>query len=116
MTNTTITNTAITNSSSSSLEATIDGYLACWNTTDADERAALIERYWTPDAHMVDPLVDVTGHAELDAVFARFHDTYPGCSFRRTDDRRTRELLAHTVRKEFTHSAGGGPSRGGRSR
>ncbi len=65
-------------------DITIDGYLAAWNATDADERAALVARHWAPDARMVDPLVDVTGHAELEAVFARFHDEYPGCSFRRT--------------------------------
>lgn len=76
------------------LDATIGGYFACWNTTDAEERAALIERFWTPDARMVDPLVDVNGHAELAAVFARFHDTYPGCSFRRTGDRDAHHQLA----------------------
>lgn len=78
--------TTITTHHDSDLDATIDGYLACWNTTDADERIALIEQFWTPDARMVDPLVDVAGHAELAAVFTRFHETYPGCSFRRTGD------------------------------
>ncbi len=66
------------------VDATVDGYLAAWNATDPDERRALVARHWAPDARMVDPLVDVTGHAELEAVFARFHDEYPGCSFRRT--------------------------------
>ncbi len=66
------------------VDITIDGYLAAWNATEPDERAALVARHWAPDARMVDPLVDVTGHAELEAVFARFHDEYPGCTFRRT--------------------------------
>jgi hypothetical protein len=81
MTNTILT--AHTTPTTLDLDATIDGYLAAWNTTDPTERAAIVERVWTADARMSDPLVDVTGHAELDAVFARFHDTYPGCSFRR---------------------------------
>ena len=65
------------------LDRTIEGYLACWNTTDAVERAELVDRHWTADARMSDPLVDVSGHAALVGVFTRFHETYPGCSFRR---------------------------------
>jgi hypothetical protein len=79
-----MSNTTLTSDSSIDLDAAIDGYLAAWNATDPSERAAIIERVWTPDARMSDPLVDVTGHAELADVFARFHETYPGCSFRRT--------------------------------
>jgi hypothetical protein len=66
------------------LDATVHGYLACWNTTNVAERAELVARWWTPDARMTDPLVDVEGHDALVAVFAAFHEQYPGCSFRRT--------------------------------
>jgi hypothetical protein len=83
MTNDTITHTE-PGSDARDLDATVDGYLACWNTTDADERAELVARWWAPDAHMTDPLVDVEGHAALGAVFAAFHEQYPGCSFRRS--------------------------------
>lgn len=76
------------------LDGTIDGYLACWNTTDAVERAELVARHWSPDARMVDPLVEVAGHDELAAVFARFHETYPGCSFRRSGGHDTHHALA----------------------
>jgi hypothetical protein len=65
------------------MDVVIDGYLAGWNTTDPTERGELVARHWAPDARMADPLVDVTGHADLIDVFARFHETYPGCSFRR---------------------------------
>jgi hypothetical protein len=85
MTDTTITSDNSTGHTTE-VGATIDGYLACWNTTDAGERTELIERFWTTDARMVDPLVDVTGPAELAAVFTRFHEIYPGCSFRRVGD------------------------------
>lgn len=85
MTNTTATATH-DSAVAPNLDQVIDGYLAGWNTTHAAERSALIARHWTPDARMVDPLVDVTGHDELAAVFAQFHETYPGCSFRRVGD------------------------------
>ena len=62
---------------------TIEGYFDCWNTTDGDARAALVARVYVPDAHLVDPLVDVTGHEALTELFATFHVTYVGHSFRR---------------------------------
>ena len=65
------------------LDALVDGYLAGWNATDPAERTAIVERVWSPDARMSDPLVDVTGHEALVGVFALFHATYPGCTFRR---------------------------------
>jgi hypothetical protein len=89
-----MTDTTLTPDHGTHLDATIDGYLDCWNTTDGDERTELIERFWTTDARMVDPLVDVTGHAELAAVFTRFHETYPGCSFRRTGSHDAHHRLA----------------------
>jgi hypothetical protein len=67
---------------SANLQAMIDGYFECWNTTDATQRSAAIERVWAPHARSVDPLYDVTGHDELAAMFAGFHDEYPGSSFR----------------------------------
>lgn len=80
------------------LDTLIDGYLAGWNTTDPAERAELVARHWAPDARMADPLVDVTGHAELIDVFARFHETYPACSFRR---RGTHDAHHELVRWEW---------------
>lgn len=70
--------------SGADVESIIDGYFACWNATDADERERSVRRYWGPGARLVDPLVDVTGHDEIIATMATFHDTYAGSSFRRT--------------------------------
>lgn len=83
MSNDIITTTIITGQDAAAIDATIDGYLACWNTSDPVERGELVARHWTIDARMSDPVLDVTGHDELAAAFARFHETYPGCSFRR---------------------------------
>jgi hypothetical protein len=62
--------------------AVADGYFACWNATDPDERAAAIRSTWAPDARTIDPLIDATGHEQLAATFAAFHETYAGNSFR----------------------------------
>lgn len=63
-------------------QPTIDAYFAAWNSTDPAARTAAIERAFVPTAHLADPLVDVTGHDELAALFVEFHDTYAGHSFR----------------------------------
>jgi hypothetical protein len=60
----------------------IAAYFECWNTTDTTDRRSLVERTYTPDGHLVDPLVDVTGHDQLVELFANFHVTYAGHSFR----------------------------------
>ena len=78
-----MTNTDTTINTQSDHLATVEGYFDCWNTTDADERAALVARVYGPEAHLVDPLVDVTGHDALIELFATFHVTYAGHSFRR---------------------------------
>ena len=60
----------------------IDSYFDCWNQTDADARRAAVERAWTHDATNADPLNQVTGHDELDAMFASTQAAYPGNTFR----------------------------------
>ncbi len=64
-------------------ELLVEDYFTCWNTTDPAERRAAVERVWSPTARSVDPVGDARGHEELVALFAGFHDTYPGFSFRR---------------------------------
>jgi hypothetical protein len=60
----------------------IDGYFECWNATSDTVRGDAIRRTWAPDAHSSDPVAEVTGHEQLAAMFAQFHATYPGSSFR----------------------------------
>ena len=64
-------------------ELLVEDYFTCWSTTDPAERRAAVERVWSPTARSVDPVGDARGHEELVALFAGFHDTYPGFSFRR---------------------------------
>lgn len=76
--------TTPTTTTESELDALIDGYFECWNTTDPNARQAAVERVYAPDGHLVDPLVDVTGHDALVELFTHFHVAYAGHSFRRS--------------------------------
>jgi len=68
----------------SDVATTVDTYLAMWNETDADRRAALIEQAWALDGRYVDPLIEADGHTELSAMVAGVHAQFPGHRFRRT--------------------------------
>jgi hypothetical protein len=55
----------------------IDHYLACWNATDPAARRNLLGEHWAEDATYVDPLVEVSGHAEVDATIAAVQGQFP---------------------------------------
>jgi hypothetical protein len=67
----------------SDLTTTIDTYFAAWNETDADQRAALIEKVWAPTGHLVDPPLTGEGHQGISEMIAIAHGQFPGCKFRR---------------------------------
>ncbi|MEM9132221.1 MAG: nuclear transport factor 2 family protein [Actinomycetota bacterium] len=60
----------------------IDDYFACWNATDAADRAAAVARTWTEEATSTDPANAVAGHDELTAMFAASQEAFPGHRFR----------------------------------
>ncbi|MEV6277186.1 nuclear transport factor 2 family protein [Nocardia sp. NPDC051832] len=60
----------------------VAAYLEAWNTTDAAARTAAVARVFTADATYVDPMVDVAGHAGLEAVIAGVQAQFPGWTFR----------------------------------
>jgi SnoaL-like protein len=59
----------------------IERYLACWNETDPAKRRDLIGRTWADDASYTDPLADVRGHEQIEAVIAAAQDQFPGLMF-----------------------------------
>ena len=67
----------------SDVDATIDTYLQLLNETDAERRAALVERVWTPDARWVDPPLESEGHTGISDMVAGIHEHFPGHRFRR---------------------------------
>ena len=59
----------------------IANYLATWNETDPAARRALLEAHWSADASYRDPLVQVSGHDQLDAVIEGVHQQFAGFVF-----------------------------------
>ena len=60
----------------------IEQYLTIWNETDPTARRALIELVWAPDATYTDPLAQVAGRDQLDAVVSAVQQQFPGLVFR----------------------------------
>ncbi len=65
------------------LDTTVDAYFAMWNEPDAERRAELIEQAWTSDGRYVDPLQEAEGHTALSEMVAGVHAQFPGHRFRR---------------------------------
>jgi hypothetical protein len=59
----------------------IKNYLEAWNTTDATARRALIDEIWAEDGTYTDPLADVAGREQFDAVIAAVQGQFPGLVF-----------------------------------
>ncbi len=59
----------------------IDTYLAAWNETDPGARRRLIDEMWAADGRYTDPLADVTGRDQLDAVIAAAQAQFGGLEF-----------------------------------
>jgi len=57
-------------------------YIAAWNETDPSARRALIEKIWAEDGRYVDPLAEVTGRDQIDAVIAAAQAQFAGMTFR----------------------------------
>ncbi len=68
----------------SDVAATVDTYLAMWNETDPERRAALIAEAWAPDARYADPMLEAEGYERLSELVAGVHAQLPGHRFRRT--------------------------------
>jgi len=57
-------------------------YIATWNETDPSARRAMIEKIWSAGGRYVDPLADVTGPDQIDAVIAAAQAQFTGLTFR----------------------------------
>ncbi len=57
-------------------------YIATWNQTDPLARRALVAQIWSPDGRYTDPLADVTGPDQIDAVIAGAQAQFAGMRFR----------------------------------
>ena len=57
-------------------------YIASWNETDPSARRALIDEIWSENGRYVDPLAQVTGREQIDAVIAAAQAQFAGMMFR----------------------------------
>jgi SnoaL-like domain len=57
-------------------------YIAAWNQTDAAARRGLIGEIWAADGRYIDPLADVAGPDQFDAVIGAVQQQFPGMQFR----------------------------------
>lgn len=84
-----------------------DRYIALWNETDAGVRRAGIAGLWREDARYVDPLMEGSGHDEIDALITAVRQRFPGHRFARTG---TAEAHHDALRFSWTLAADGGPT------
>jgi len=68
------------------LEALVDNYIAAWNATDPQVRAAKVAATWTEVATYKDPMMAGEGHAGIAAMIAGAQSNFPGLVFRRRGD------------------------------
>jgi hypothetical protein len=57
-------------------------YIASWNETDPSTRRALVDEIWSENGRYVDPLAEVTGRDQIDAVIAAAQAQFAGMMFR----------------------------------
>ena len=57
-------------------------YIAMWNETHPTARRALVDELWAADARYVDPMVEITGRAAIDATVAAVQHQFAGLEFR----------------------------------
>ncbi|MFD1827887.1 nuclear transport factor 2 family protein [Mumia zhuanghuii] len=62
-------------------ETLLADYLAFWNETDADARATLADRTFTPDVSYTDPQAAVTGREALTDLVGALQAQLPGMRF-----------------------------------
>jgi hypothetical protein len=57
-------------------------YIAMWNETDASARRVLIDEVWSEGGQYIDPLAEVVGRDQIDAVIAAAQAQFAGLTFR----------------------------------
>jgi hypothetical protein len=57
-------------------------YIATWNEANPAARRALIDEVWSPDGRYIDPLAEVTGRDQIDAVITAVREQFTGMTFR----------------------------------
>jgi hypothetical protein len=57
-------------------------YIATWNETDPSARRALIDKAWAAGGRYIDPMAEVAGRDQIDALIAAVQAQFTGMTFR----------------------------------
>jgi SnoaL-like domain len=63
------------------MQEIVERYIDCWNEADPGRRRELIDSLWAADGSYTDPLADVRGRDQIDAVMAAAQQQFPGLVF-----------------------------------
>jgi SnoaL-like domain len=63
------------------MQEIVERYIAIWNETDPARRRKLIDDVFAADATYTDPLVQLTGRGQIDAVVAGAQQQFAGLVF-----------------------------------
>ena len=66
----------------SDLTQLAEQYIATWNETDPSARRALIGEIWSEDGRYIDPMAEVAGPDQIDALIAAAQAQFAGMTFR----------------------------------
>ena len=66
------------------IQETIDRYLTAWNEADPDLRCEQLRAIVTPDARLIDPLIEAVGPDAIAAAIGGLRDQMPGHSLTQT--------------------------------
>jgi hypothetical protein len=56
-------------------------YIALWNETSASRRQGLLADLWAEDGTYIDPLMQGSGHSQIDALISAVHQRFPEFRF-----------------------------------
>lgn len=84
MTNTNTNNTITTTLDLTDPASVVDAWLVTYTDADVARRQEMIAQIWTPEAALVDPPFDGTGHDAISGMVDVVLTHYAGHTFRRT--------------------------------
>lgn len=56
-------------------------YIALWNEPDAQRRNHLLQALWHEEGRYMDPMMQASGHAQIDALITAVQQRFPGFRF-----------------------------------
>ena len=66
----------------SSFQTVAEKYIQLWNERDPSARRQLLQEGWLRDATYCDPLANVSGHTDIDALITSVQSRFPNFAFK----------------------------------